>query len=194
MVPQPNFRTLSGVIAHGRDYGRRDEPPKYRQPTQPTPEQEEFLIRSSRWWRQAYEGSREAVARGELEEIERRTRREGLVATLADDEVADWLGISCSELDRLLATGVVTAFVCGEDLRYPAWQFTDDPSLPVLPGLARLTREWGDQMHPSAIHAFMYNADLEIKGTDEPFTPVEWLAIGGDVQVVIDNLKALRLR
>ena len=52
----------------------------------------------------------------------------------------------------------------------------------------------GDQKHPSTMLGFMYNADLEMKGSDETFTPVEWLAIGGDVQVVLDALDASRWR
>ena len=122
--------------------------------------------------------------------IERRTELEGLIASLTAEEAEDWLGISEAELYTLLAAGEVTAFVCDGELRYPAWQFSDDPTMSVLPGLARLTLAWGEQKHPSTILGFMYNAELEIEGTDESFTPVEWLTIGGDVQVVLDHLEA----
>ncbi|WNY33082.1 hypothetical protein Q9Q99_12680 [Curtobacterium flaccumfaciens] len=104
------------------------------------------------------------------------------------------MSVSDAELHALLAAGAVTAFVYDGELRYPAWQFTDDPATPVLPGLARLTPAWGKQKHPSTILGYMYNTDLEIEGTDESFTPVEWLSIGGDVQVVLDHLEATSWR
>ncbi|SDQ14286.1 hypothetical protein SAMN02800687_0536 [Curtobacterium sp. UNCCL20] len=184
------FGRLVGVIAHGRDYGRVDEPQRGPRGRQATPEEEEFLIRSGSCTREEYAESNAEVARGELDEIERRTELEGLVASLTGEEAAEWLSISDAELHALLAAGEVTAFVCHGQLRYPAWQFTDDPAMPVLPGLARLTPAWGEQKHPSTILGFMYNADLEIEGTDESFTPVERLSIGGDVQVVLDHLEA----
>lgn len=188
--PDPAFASLAGVVAHGRDFGRTEEPSARERGRQVTPEEEDFLIRSGSMTRAQYEESEAAVARGELDAIERRTELEGLVASLTAEEAADWLGISDAELDALLAAGAVTAFVCNGELRYPAWQFTEDPAMPVLSGLTRLTPAWGDQKHPSTILGFMYNADLEIEGTDESFTPVEWLTIGGDVQVVLDYLEA----
>lgn len=184
-----DYGTFAGVIAHGRDYRRAHDPQGRQNGRQLTPEKEEILIRSLGLTQEVYEETKARVAGGELEELGRRTRRKGLVAALAADEAADWLGTSSAELDRLLAAGVVTAFVCDGELRYPAWQFTDDPSSAVLPGLARLTPEWGDQLHPATIQSFMYNAELPIRGTDESFTPVEWLAIGGDMQAVLDALE-----
>lgn len=189
-VPLSSFNSLAGVIAHGRDYGRVAEPPTGPRGRQATLEEEEFLIRFGGWTREEYEESKAEVARGELENVEHRTELEGLVSAVSAEEAADWLRINDAELHALLATGQVTAFVCDGELRYPAWQFTDDPAMPVLPGLARLTPAWGEQKHPSTILGFMYNADLEIEGTDESFTPVEWLTIGGDVQVVLDHLEA----
>ncbi|WP_412873663.1 hypothetical protein ACL00U_16770 [Curtobacterium poinsettiae] len=188
--PEPTFASLAGVLAHGRDFGTADEPPAKGQGRQATPDEEEFLIRSGSFTREQYDESKGEVARGELDEIERRTELEGLIASLSAEETADWLGISDAELHALLVAGEVTAFVCHGQLRYPAWQFTDDPATPVLPGLARLTPAWGEQKHPSTILGYMYHADLEIEGTDESFTPVEWLTIGGDVQVVLDHLEA----
>jgi hypothetical protein len=188
--PHPVFASLSGVVAHGRDFGTADGPPAKGQGRQATREEEDFLIRSGSMTRAEYEESEAAVACGELDAIERRTELEGLVASLTAEEAADWLGISDAELDALLAAGAVTAFVCNGELQYPAWQFTEDPAAPVLSGLAQLTPAWGDHKHPSTILGFMYNADLEIEGTDESFTPVEWLTIGGDVQVVLDHLEA----
>lgn len=191
---ESSFQSLLGVIAHGRDFGRADEFPSRRQGRELTPEEEEFLISSGSFTRESYEEAKAAVARGELEEIERRSRRKGLIAALTAEEVLDWLGIESGELAVRLARGEMTAFVCDGELRYPSWQFTDDPAAPVLPGLARLTPAWGDQKHPTSILGFMYTAELEIEGTDEPFIPVEWLAIGGDVQVVLDALERSRLR
>lgn len=188
--PDPTFASLAGVMAHGRDFGITEEPSARERGRQTTPEEEDFLIRSGSMTRAEYEESKAAVARGELDAIERRTELEALVASLTAEEVADWSGISDAELNALLAAGAVTAFVYNKELRYPAWQFTEDPAMPVLPGLVRLTPAWGDQKHPSTILGFMYNADLEIEGTDESFTPIEWLAIGGDVQVVLDYLEA----
>ncbi|MGY2898425.1 hypothetical protein ACVKXF_001048 [Curtobacterium sp. PvP017] len=188
--PHPTFASLLGVIAHGRDFGRVDgllAGPNGRQATR---EEEEFLIRSGSFTREQYDESMAEVARGELDEIERRTELEGLIDSLSAEETADWLGISDAELHALLVEGAVTAFVYHGQLRYPAWQFTGDPAMPVLLGLARLTPAWGEQKHPSTILGFMYHADLEIEGTDETFTPIEWLTIGGDVLVVLDYLEA----
>ncbi|WIB42690.1 hypothetical protein [Curtobacterium sp. MCLR17_058] len=190
IAPQPSFASIVGVLAHGSDYGPVNEPQVRPRGRRATPEEEEFLIRSGSFTREQYDESKAEVARGELDEIERRTELEGLIASLSAEETADWLSISDTELHARLVVGEVTAFVCHGQLRYPAWQFTDDPATPVLPGLARLTPAWGEQKHPSTILGFMYNADLEIEGTDKSFTPVEWLSIGGDVQVVLDHLEA----
>lgn len=192
--PHPTFASLPGVIAHGRDFGRVDGPLADPHGRHATCEEEEFLIRSGSMTRAEYEESKAEVARGELDAIERRTELEGLIASLTAEEAEDWLGISEAELYTLLVVGAVTAFVCHGQLRYPAWQFTDDPATPVIPGLARLTPAWGEQKHPSTILGYMYNADLEVEGTDESFTPVEWLTIGGDVQVVLDHLEAANWR
>ena len=188
--PHPTFALLLGVIAHGRDFGRVDGLLAGPHGRHATREEEDFLIRSGSMTRAEYDESKAEVARGELDAIERRTELEGLIASLTADEAAEWLGVSNVELHALLLVGEVTAFVWDGELRYPAWQFTDDPAMPVLPGLARLTPAWGDQKHPSTILGFMYNADLEIEGTDETFAPIEWLTIGGDVQVVLDHLEA----
>ncbi|WP_144803662.1 hypothetical protein [Curtobacterium sp. BH-2-1-1] len=191
--PDPTFASIAGVLAHGRDFGTADEQARG-QGRQATSEEEEFLIRSGSLTREEYEESKAAVARGELEEAERRTVQEALVATLTAGEAADWLGISEAQLHALLAAGEVVAFVCDGELRYPAWQFTDDPAQPVFPGLARLTPAWGDEKHPASILGFMYNACLEVPGTDDTFTPIEWLTLGGDVQVVLDHLEAASWR
>ena len=188
--PKSAFASIAGVLAHGRDFGTADEPPARGQGRQATPEEEEFLIRSGSLTREEYEESKAAVARGELEDAERRTVQEALVATLTAEEAANWLGISEAQLHALLAAGDVVAFVFDGELWYPAWQFTEDPAQPVLPGLARLTPAWGDEKHPATILGFMHNACLEIAGSDDTFTPIEWLTLGGDVQVVIDQLEA----
>lgn len=186
----PSLTSLAGVLAHGRDFGLAEGPSDGARGRQAMPEEGEFLIRSGSLTREEYEESKAAVARGELEEAERRTVQEALVATLTAEEAADWLGICETQLHELLAAGDVVAFVSDGELRSPAWQFTDDPAQPALPGLARLTPAWGDEKHPATISGFMYNACLEISGTDDTFTPIEWLSLGGDVQVVLDQLEA----
>lgn len=188
------FASLAGILAHGRDFGQADEPPDGSRGRQATPEEEEFLIRSGSLTREEYEESKAAVARGELEQAERQTLQETLLATLTAEEAADWLGISEPQLHALIAAGDVVAFVSDGELRYPAWQFTEDPAQPVLPGMARLTPAWGDEKHPATILGFMYNACLEVPGTDDTFTPIEWLTLGGDVQVVLDQLEAASWR
>jgi len=188
------FASLAGVLAHGYDFGRPEEPQSSRRGREMAPEQERFLIDSGSWTREECEAEKTAVARGELEEAEQQTLEEMLVATLAAAEAADWLGIRETQLHALLAAGEVVAFVSDGELRYPAWQFTEDPAQPVLPGMARLTPAWGDEKHPATILGFMYNACLEIPGTDDTFTPIEWLTLGGDVQVVLDHLEAASWR
>lgn len=190
----PSFASLAGVLAHGQDYGLADEPPRGSRGRQATPEEEEFLIRSGSLTREECEESKAAVARGELEEAERGTVQEALISTLAAEEAADWLSISETQLHELLAAGDVVAFVSDGELRYPAWQFTEDPAQPVLTGMARLTPAWGEEKHPATILGFMYNACLEVPGTDDTFTPIEWLTLGGDVQVVLDQLEAASWR
>lgn len=192
--PYRTFASIAGVLAHGRDFGTADEPPARGHGRHATPEEEEFLIRSGSLSREEYEESKAAVARGELEESQGLTVQEALVATLAAEEASDWLGIREEQLQALLGAGDVVAFVCDGELRYPAWQFTDDPAQPVFPGMARLTPAWGDEKHPATILGFMYNACLEVPGTDDTFTPIEWLTLGGDVQVVLDHLEAASWR
>ena len=188
------FTRLIGVHAGGRDFGPRHNPPRPRTDRELTSDEEEALIESAFRTRERYKAANAAVARGELDAIERRSWQEGLSAALTLEEAADWLGSGTGRVLTHLAFGDLLAFVCDDELRFPAWQFTDDPNHPVLDHLSALVGAFDDDMHPTSILGFMTTPHPYTRIQGVPATPVEWLTAGRQVQPLLELLETRRFR
>lgn len=188
------FTRLIGVHADGRDFGPRHNPPRRRTRRELTPDEEDALIESAFGTRERYEAAKAAVARGELAAAERRSWQRAMSASLTLEEAADWLNDGTARVLTNLAFGDLFAFVCDDELRFPAWQFTDDPNQPVLDHLSTLVGAFDDDMHPTSILGFMTTPHPYTRIHGEPATPVEWLTAGRGVQPLLELLETRRLR
>jgi hypothetical protein len=150
-------------------------------------EQVAFLIESGDFTPEEFLETSARVARGELSEEERKTRLGAIAASLSATEVALRLGIDPSRVRHLQANGSLYAFIAGGRRRYPLWQFTDDPTQPVLPGLATVIKVIGDKK-PASIKGFMSAPQEDLLINDERVTAPEWLLQGGDPQAVVNIL------
>ncbi|WIB00355.1 hypothetical protein [Curtobacterium sp. MCBA15_012] len=186
-----SFALLVGVHASGRDFGplRRRRSKAGRDLTD---DEREFLNTSSFHSRAEWSVVEAEVARGESDDLERRTDHEAMSAALSVAEAANWLDVGTGRVLTDLAFGDLFAFVCDNELRFPAWQFTDDPAHPVLDHLSWLAAAFDDAMYPASILCFMTtpHADTPIAG--QPVTPVEWLTAHRDVQPLLQLLRARR--
>lgn len=187
------YTYLLGVHAGGHDFGPRHNPPRPRTGRDLTPDEEEALIEAAFGTRERYEVAKAAVARGELDAAERRSWQRGLSASLTLEEVADWLDAGTARVLTYLACGDLFAFVCDDELRFPAWQFTNEPNKPLLEHPTTLAAAFDDDMHPTSILGFMTTPHPYTRIDGVPATPVDWLTAGRRVQPLLELLKTRRL-
>jgi len=114
-------------------------------------------------------------------------------ASLTLEEAADWLDVGTGRVLTDLAFGDLFAFVCDDELLFPAWQFTDDPDQPSLNYMLSLVGAFDDDMHPTSILGFMTTPHSYTQIEGEPATPVEWLTAGRHVQPLLELLETRRL-
>jgi hypothetical protein len=153
-----------------------------------TEEQAAFLIESGTFTAESLAATEASVARGDLAELERKTRLEAITGSLSAAEAAEKLGIEASRLRNRQAEGSLYSFIAGGKRRYPTWQFTDDPAQPVLQGLTTLIKAFPDDMHPASIQNFMATRQENLLVNGDRMTPVEWLLHSGDPQALVDIL------
>ncbi len=119
------------------------------------------------------------VANGELAQIVQRTWQEAVTSSFTRIEVSKRLGIGRPKLKWMVSIGDLFAFVADGELRFPAWQFTEDPSQPVLPHLSRLVEAFADSISPASILGFMSTPHGQTRIDEQVATPVEWLMADG---------------
>ncbi|MFF2053747.1 hypothetical protein ACFVU2_19240 [Leifsonia sp. NPDC058194] len=153
-----------------------------------TDEQVAFLISSGTFTPERLAEVEASVARGDLAELERRTRLEAVTGSLSATEAAQRLGIDSSRIRHRLSKGSLLGFMIAGKRRLPAWQFTDDSKQPVLPGLSQVILALPHDMHPASVQNFMTTPQEDLLIDDREVTPVEWLRLGGDPQEVVDIL------
>ena len=151
-------------------------------------EQVAYLFESGAFTPSEFADIEGRVAKGALAEAERKTRLKAVAETMSADEVALWLGIDASRVRHRQAKGGLYGFLSGGKRRYPAWQFTNDSTQPVLPGLATLVKAFPGDIHPASIQGFMTTPQADLRANSEPMTPVEWLLHGGDPQTLVSIL------
>lgn len=181
------FAELAGVHAHGYDFGpHHDYLRLTANETPPPPEQERIFIRA--YGSERYEDAKRRVAGGELDASIRRTRSNGLSAALTVHEAAEWIGTGTGLVLADVHIGDLFAFVCDDELRLPAWQFTADPDAPTLRYLSRLISHFEPDEHPATILGFMTTPHDDTLIDGVPVTPIVWLLADGDPQELIDML------
>lgn len=158
-----------------------------------TEDQANFLVSSGAMTAEQLERSEARVARGELAALEQKTRLEVVGSSLSSEEVAKKLGIKDSSVRHRALSKTLYSFQIGRKLRYPTWQFTNDPNQPVLPHLRELVEALPTDMHAASVQGFMTTPQVDLPMDDEPTTPIAWLQIGNDVQDVIDILDSFLL-
>jgi len=151
-------------------------------------EQADFLVESGTFTAERLEQVEGRVARGDLADLERRTRLAAVIDSVSAAEVALRLGIDASRVRHRQSKGGLYAFMVGGKRRYPMWQFTDDPKQPVLPGLPALVEAFPEDMHPASIEHFMETPQEDLVVEGRGVTPPEWLQLGGGPQSVVDIL------
>lgn len=151
-------------------------------------EQVAFLIESGAFTAEELAETQARIARGDLAEVERNARLEGINASLSPEEVAAKLGVDIAQVHQRQEEGHLFAFTAEGERRYPLWQFTGDPRQPVLPGLPQLVSAFPKDMHPASILGFMSTHQSIAPSDGSPVTPVDWLLQGGDPQELIDIL------
>lgn len=131
---------------------------------------------------------RARVARGDLDDLIRRTWQRSFDESLAQAEAARRLGIGIAKLRWMLSIGDLFAFVAAGALRFPLWQFTSDPLQPVVPHLSRLVEAFSEELTPASIRGFMTAPHTETQLVGRAVTPVEWLRAGGNIETLVGLL------
>lgn len=188
-----DLASLLGVHAAGHDFGRLRELEHPRDGQGLKHRGEQAILESLPWTHEQYEAARTAVARGDLDALERSVRQSALNAAVTFEEVSDWLDVGTARVLARLASGDLFAFVADNELLFPAWQFTDDPVCPILDQLSTLTKAFDDDMHPASILGFMTTPHPSTRIDGIPITPVEWLARGRAVKPLVEILEVQRL-
>jgi hypothetical protein len=184
---------LLGVHAAGHDFGHARELEHPRDDQGLEHRDEQAILESLPWTHEQYEAARTAVARGDLDALERSVRHSALNAAITVEDASDWLEVGTVRILARLASGDLFAFVADDELLFPAWQFTDDPDRPVLHQLSTLIEAFDDDMHPASILGFMTTPHSSTRIDGIPITPVEWLARGRGVQPLVEILGVRRL-
>lgn len=155
-------------------------------------EQVNFLIASGAFTSAEFADTEAHVDGGGLAREERETQLASLLDTNSATEVALRLGIDDSRVRHRQSKGLLYAFLTGGKRRYPQWQFTGNPTQPVLPGLAAIIEAIPEGMHPASVESFMSTPQEDLRmdtgSSTVNVTPTEWLLQGGDTKMVVGVL------
>jgi len=98
-------------------------------------------------------------------------------SALTVSEAARTIGVDNSRIRHRLAAGRLMGWKDRGGWRLPRWQFTDRG---VLPGIEQVIAALPEDQPALVIAAFMTTPQEDLLARDQPITPVEWLASGGD--------------
>lgn len=108
--------------------------------------------------------------------------------SLSVEQVAKLLLVDGSRVRHRVRDRALYAFKIGAGLRLPTWQFERDEA---IPGLRAVLAALPAELHPLEVAGFMTTPDPDLAVADEPTSPRDWLAGGGDVAVVVELAKQL---
>lgn len=156
-----------------------------------TAEESAFLLANSGFSAEELTESFARVDSGELAEKTAATERAARDATLSADEVMAKLRVGPAALKRLTIYSHLHAIQEGSELRYPNWQFRDDPAKPLMPGISKLATAFLKGKRSLAfVVGFMRTPQSNLVLDDEPAKPTEWLLRGGDPEAIVEILEA----
>ena len=114
---------------------------------------------------------------------------DALNGSLTTQQVIARLKLTTSNLRRLREAHYLHAVSHAGDIRYPEWQFSNEPNRPVVFGInivsVAIPKNWG----LAAIDAFMQAANSALSIDGHPQTPALWLDRGGDPLRVVEILE-----
>lgn len=148
----------------------------------------EFLIGSGAMTESELEGLMTAIWRGAVQLHEVQSWMYWILDTLSIEEAAGQLEMTDQELELAVRDRQVLSLTVAGRPRFPRWQFVTSPEGRLLPGLTALIAQLpSDEVLSSA--AFMHAPMAELSGHG-PRTPIQWLREGGDVEAVLELLRA----
>jgi hypothetical protein len=98
-------------------------------------------------------------------------------------QAAERLHLDTSRVRHRLRDRALYGFKIGSGLRLPLWQFDGDAP---LPGLRAVLAALPAELHPLEVGGLMTSPDPDLTIADEPTSPRDWLAHGGDINIVCE--------
>jgi hypothetical protein len=117
-----------------------------------------------------------------------RDEQEPLDTSLTTEQVMARLHVTNSYLNRLRKAGYLHTLDHDGELRYPGWQFSNEPSRPVVPGIDIVAMAIPENWTLAAINAFMQAPQTALSIEGRLHTPAQWLDRGGDPMRVAEIL------
>lgn len=101
------------------------------------------------------------------------------------------LRVGPAVLKRLTDYRHLYAVKASGEIRYPNWQFRDDPAKPLMPGISKLATAFiKGRCSLGFIVGLMKTPQSHLLLDDEATTPIEWLRRGGDPEAVLAAIEA----
>lgn len=102
--------------------------------------------------------------------------------SISVQQAAEQLDVDASRVRHRLRDRALYGFKIGSSIRLPLWQFGQGGA--PIPGLRAVLAALPEGLHPLETQGFMSAPDPGLTIGDEPVSPRDWLAQGGDVNVV----------
>lgn len=151
-----------------------------------------FLVESDEFTPEGFAETEERVARGELREVEHRTRLETIAASYGESEVAERLGLGIGEVRDRARAGELFSFDAAGIAVYPRWQLAEQTEDGVLPHLAHVLASLIDDWDPASVQGFMTAPKDDLIYRGEWQTPIQWLLRGESprrIDVILEGEK-----
>lgn len=116
-------------------------------------------------------------------------QQETLDTSLSTEQVITRLNVTNSYLKRLREAHFLHAVNHDGELRYPEWQFSNEPNRPVVPGIDIVAVAIPQSWTLAAINAFMQAPQPALSIDGRLQTPAQWLDGGGDPTRVVEILQ-----
>ena len=106
-----------------------------------------------------------------------------VASSLSTGEVAQMLTLSEGRIRQRATDRTLLTVRVSSSLRFPTFQFPDRRE---LAGWDRVAPSFPVHAHPVAVATFMGRPNVDLVLDEEPVSPADWLAGGGDPEPVID--------
>lgn len=113
-----------------------------------------------------------------------------LATGLTVKEVAARLGVSEGRVRQRLGERSLCGFATKQGWRLPEFQLTQHGA---LPGLALVLRALPENLHPLSVEGFFTRPNIDLDTDEGTASAAEWLAGGGEPEVVAELARDLLL-